>query len=132
MLKMLFLFCALIVGVLVLSPSVKAQFDPLEQACQGTQATSPACQQAASQGTNDPLSGQDGVLRKAANLLALFAGSAAVIWTVMGGLAFLTSGGDSQKISEAKSKIMGGVIGMIIVAATWLIVGFVSKIILQT
>lgn len=121
-----------VLSIMMLSGAAVAQFNPLEDACQGAQADSPACKDAADQNTKDPIAGEDGIIPKAADLLAIVAGVAAVIYIVLGGLAFITAGGDQQKIATARSRVFGGVIGLAVIALAWAIVSLVTKFILQT
>ena len=54
-------------------------------------------------------------------------GIVAVIVIVMGGVGYMTSGGDPGKTKKAKDTILYGVIGLIIVALAFVIVNFVIK-----
>ena len=54
-------------------------------------------------------------------------GIVAVIVIVMGGVGYMTSGGDPGKTKKAKDTILYGVIGLIIVALSFVIVNFVIK-----
>lgn len=57
-------------------------------------------------------------------------GIVAVIVIVMGGVGYMTSGGDPGKTKKAKDTILYGVIGLIIVALAFVIVNFVIKTII--
>ena len=54
-------------------------------------------------------------------LLTIIAGISFLIYFTVGGLSWITAGGDTGKIEEAKDKMTGGAIGMIIVVAAWAI-----------
>jgi hypothetical protein len=54
-------------------------------------------------------------------------GSLALIAFIYGGVMFLISGGSSEKVTKAKQIIVGAVVGIIIVLASWTIIGFVFK-----
>lgn len=41
------------------------------------------------------------------------------IYLILGGLSWVTSGGDKGNIEAARNKIIAAVVGLIIVAATW-------------
>lgn len=57
-------------------------------------------------------------------------GIVAVIVIIMGGVGYMTSSGDANKVKKAKDTILYGVIGLVIVALSFAIVNFViSKII---
>jgi len=59
------------------------------------------------------------------NLLSVLVGVAAVIMIIIGGFRYITSAGDSNKVTSAKNTIIYAIIGLIIVALAQLIVHFV-------
>jgi hypothetical protein len=59
------------------------------------------------------------------NLLSFIVGIVAVIMIVIAGFRYITSGGDSSKVSGAKSALIYAIVGLIIVALAQLIVQFV-------
>lgn len=67
------------------------------------------------------------VIRLVIRILSLIAGVAAVIMIVIGGLKYITSGGDSSKVASAKTSILYAIVGLIIVALAQFIVRFVLK-----
>lgn len=73
----------------------------------------------------DPLSGDDGLLIKIADIVSYIAGAAAVIIILVGSFRYVTSGGDSNKISSAKNTILGALIGIVIVIMARTIIYFV-------
>ena len=54
-------------------------------------------------------------------------GSLALGAFIYGGIVMLISGGSSEKVTQAKSIIIGAVIGLIIVFASYIIIAFVYK-----
>lgn len=111
---------------------IQAAFDPLEEACsQGTASTSPACQQAAGQGTNDPVAGPGGVINKAANIIALVAGVGAVIMILLGGFFYVTAGGNTENAGKAKARIVSAFVGLVVVALAWVLVRLVTDRIIK-
>lgn len=54
-------------------------------------------------------------------------GIIAVIMIVIGGVNYMTSQGDSQKVQKAKNTILYGIIGMIIALLSFAIVNFVMQ-----
>lgn len=56
----------------------------------------------------------------------------AVVFIIYGGVIWLTSAGNPEKIQKAKKIILNAVIGMVIVLISWAIVIFVTKFILGT
>lgn len=45
----------------------------------------------------------------------------AFIWLIMGGLSWITSGGDKAAMESARNKITHAIVGLIIVGAAWAI-----------
>lgn len=108
-------------------PSARAAFDPLKEACsQGTASTSPACQQAAGQDTNDPVAGPGGVINKAANIVALVAGVGAIIMILIGGFFYVTAGGNTENAGKARARIVSAFIGLVVVALAWVLVRLIT------
>jgi hypothetical protein len=66
-----------------------------------------------------------GVIRTVINIISVAAGIAAVIMIILGGLRYITSGGDSSKVSGAKSAIIYAIVGLVIVVFSQAIVRFV-------
>jgi len=54
-----------------------------------------------------------------------FVGSIALLMFIYGGIMFLISSGNSEKVTQAKQIIIGAVIGLIIVFASYTIIQFV-------
>ena len=59
------------------------------------------------------------------NYFSIFVGVIAVIMIIVGGLRYITSGGESGKVSGAKTTIMYALIGLVVVALAQLVVHFV-------
>jgi type IV secretory pathway VirB2 component (pilin) len=116
---------SLIALTCLLLPTTAYAYDPLSNACGaggGTASGSTAC------GANgsDPITGKNGILEKAATIIAGVAGVAAVIIIIVAGITFATSGGNAQRIESARSAIIGAVVGLIIIALASTIVAFVA------
>lgn len=120
-LLVLFAALALAVGVVSLVPAAASATELLDPACQGRAADAPACDPDGS----DNITGPDGVIQKAANLLSIIAGIAAIIGIIIGGFLFVTAAGDSGKVSSAKKTITYCVVGLIIIALARTIIVFV-------
>ena len=73
----------------------------------------------------DNISGNNGVILRAANLIAIISGIAAVIMIIIGGFMMVTAGGDSSRLSSAKKTIIYSIVGLIVILLARLIVGFV-------
>ncbi len=59
------------------------------------------------------------------NIFSLIVGVVAVIMIIIGGLKYITSGGESSNITGAKNTILYAVIGLVVVALAQFIVKFV-------
>lgn len=59
------------------------------------------------------------------NILSIIVGIAAVIMIIIGGMKYVTSGGDSSSIASAKSTLIYAVVGLVITAFAQFIVNFV-------
>lgn len=59
------------------------------------------------------------------NIFSMIVGVIAVIFIVYGGFKYITSGGDSGKISAAQQSIIYAIVGLVVVALAQIIVRFV-------
>lgn len=59
------------------------------------------------------------------NIISIIVGVIAVIFIIYGGFKYITSGGDSGKVSEAKNALIYAIIGLLVVAIAQAIVRFV-------
>ncbi len=64
-------------------------------------------------------------LKLVINIFSLVVGVISVIMIIIGGLKYITSGGDSGNVTSAKNTILYAVIGLVIVALAQFIVRFV-------
>ncbi len=91
----------------------------------GTVQDSPICKT----GNTNPVYGTDSVLTKITNVIAVVSGVVAVFVIVIAGGQFVFSGGDSQKVQNARNAILYAVIGLVVIIVARSIVLFVvSKI----
>ena len=67
------------------------------------------------------------MIRLVINIFSLIVGVISVIMIIIGGLKYITSGGDSGNVSGAKNTILYAVIGLIVVALAQVIVRFVLQ-----
>lgn len=65
------------------------------------------------------------LLARIINVLSIIVGVIAVVMIIVGGLRYITSGGDSGKVGTAKTTIIYAIVGLVIVALAQLIVHFV-------
>ena len=61
------------------------------------------------------------------NIFSFIVGVIAVIMIIIGGIKYITSGGDSNNISSAKTTIIYAIIGLVVVALAQIIVRFVLQ-----
>lgn len=111
--------------VLALSGVTALAQNPLDKACQTGQGASQsaACQDRGN--FNNPVVGQDSLLLRAADLIAVATGVIAVIAIIIAGIRFATSSGDPQSVNAAKNTILYAVIGLIVIVVARGIIVFV-------
>lgn len=115
------IFLGLAGSQLVYLPSVNAGlFDEAKkEACGGAQLSG-----ASADCSNANTSNLDNTIQTIVNILTVIIGIVAVIMIVINGFKFITSGGDTNKVSSAKNGILYAIIGLIIVALAQFIVQF--------
>ena len=80
------------------------------------------------QGNQETVGAQGSVnslVGKIINIFSVIVGIVAVIMVIIGGFKFITSGGDSGKVTSARNTIIYAIIGLIIVALAQIIVKYV-------
>lgn len=128
MLKKILLSC-LIVMASVFAVSLVADagvfaYDPVVEGCRRGGGNSVYCSSGSS---TNPLTGQDGLILKVANIIAIVAGAAAVIIIVLAGLRYVTSGGSAEDISGAKRTIIYAIVGLLVIAMSRFILGLIMS-----
>jgi hypothetical protein len=125
-------FVAFIAGVAVLigflSPVTFAATDLFNEVCNGSANNSAVCQDRQDNqtaGNNAFFGNNDSLLIKVANLLSLIVGIAAVIMIIVGGIKYILSSGDSSNVNSAKNMIIFAIVGLVVVAVSRSIIGFV-------
>jgi hypothetical protein len=129
-LRQLLIGSALAVGCLGLatatpSPDVGAK-SIISEACTFAP-DSETCKSDSANAKENPLTGTSGTLYKVSLIVAIVAGIAAVIVIIVSGIRYMTSGGDTQKVSSAKSTLIGAIAGLIIIVLAQTIITFVVK-----
>lgn len=74
---------------------------------------------------NDSILGKNGILAKVINLLLTLGGIISVIVIIIGGIRYVTSGGDSNQLRSARDTILYAVVGLVIAVMAFAIVNFV-------
>jgi hypothetical protein len=75
----------------------------------------------------DPNESINSIIATVINLFSLVVGVVAVIMIIIGGLKYITSGGDSGNVTGAKNTILYAVIGLVVVSLAQIIVRFVLE-----
>lgn len=70
----------------------------------------------------------DTVLSFAIRFLFIIAGLVALLYLLLGALAWITSGGNKESVDKAREKIQAALIGIILIFAVLAIVGVVENI----
>ena len=71
------------------------------------------------------LFGDNGVFKKVTNTILYIVGIIAVIMLIIGGIRYVTSGGDAKKVTDAKNTVLYAIIGLVISLLAFAIVNFV-------
>ena len=71
------------------------------------------------------LFGDTGVFKQVTNTVLYIVGIIAVIMLIIGGIRYVTSGGDSKKVTDAKNTVLYAIIGLVIAFLAFAIVNFV-------
>jgi hypothetical protein len=61
--------------------------------------------------------------------LTIVAGLAFILWFVLGSIDWIMSSGDQQKLEGARNKMTSAAIGLIIVVASYAIIGIVGQVV---
>jgi hypothetical protein len=116
------LLLGLLTFIFALAPAVLAEeFNPAEN-CTGAAASSAYCQNLGSD--TDPITGEEGVLKKVIDLLIVAAGVISVIMVIVGGLRFVLSNGEPEKATSGRKTVIYALVGLVIVIISQLIVSF--------
>lgn len=78
-------------------------------------------------GTEDPEDAVNTIITTVINIFSLVVGVISVVMIIIGGLKYITSGGDSGNVSGAKNTILYAIIGLVVVALAQVIVRFVLQ-----
>lgn len=79
-------------------------------------------------GVPSAISSTTGVISAVVRFLVVIAGLFSLFQFLTGGLAFITSAGDKGKITEAQNKIQMSIVGLMVIAASFLIIAIVSQV----
>ncbi len=111
--------------VLVAAPHTQAAFNPFGKVCNSDTQDASVCedaQQTQNSGGENSLYGSNGLLLKAASIVALVAGAASIIVIIIAGLRIVLSSGDANTTKGAKNAILYAVIGLVVAASAQAII----------
>jgi len=104
--------------------TVSAQADIQGKLCQGASLSTTAANDCT--GSNTVAESKvNNILTQVINIFSLVVGVISVIMIIVGGLKYITSGGDSGNVTGAKNTILYAIIGLVVVALAQVIVKFV-------
>lgn len=106
-----------------LAPVVHAQPDLRANLCGGSEQLQLGEEVDCEEGTAED--NVNNLITSIINIFSAIVGVIAVIMIVYGGFRYITSGGDSGKISSAQQSIIYAIVGLIVVALAQVIVRFV-------
>jgi hypothetical protein len=84
-----------------------------------------SCDKQPKDGTGDPSNDIERLVQTIVDILSVVVGIVAVFMIIIGGFRFITSGGDSARVTSAKNAIMYAIVGLIVVALAQFIVRFI-------
>ena len=118
-----YLLSSLLIGAVLFAPAgaMAATANIEDSLCSGANLTTDArncANDTAGQTIND-------IIATVINIFSFVVGVIAVIMIIIGGIKYITSGGDSNNISSAKTTIIYAIIGLVVVALAQIIVRFV-------
>ncbi|HET9850408.1 MAG TPA: pilin [Candidatus Saccharimonadales bacterium] len=119
-------------GLLILPASQALAFNffstPTCNYKNGSGKTSSICQQAASQGTTNPVVN---IIQIAVDILAVLAGMLAVLMILISGFQLITSGGSTEGTANARKRMVSSIVGLIIIGLAWTIIRLITDQILS-
>lgn len=123
MINKLLTFLIVIVAMLGLSTgTISAATNPFNDVCsQSSASTSNVCTNT----NSNPIYGPTGIIGKVTKVIAYITGIMAVIFVMIGGFMYITSGGDSNRVNSAKNTILYALIGIVVIVAAQSIIIFV-------
>jgi Type IV secretion system pilin len=115
--------------MLFMVPHRAAAFDPYSQVKCGQAANTAVCKD---KDKGDPLTGDNGVIIKIANIVAYIAGAVAVIMIIVGALKYITSGSDistssrtDTDVEDARHMITNALIGLVVIILAKVLISYV-------
>ena len=116
---------ALLLPVAIPAVASAATFDPAGGLNCGTNIELSETGTCATTGDGDATTKVNNAVSLALNLFSAVVGIIAVVMIIVGGVKYITSGGDSGNVASAKNTILYAIIGLVVVALAQIIVRFV-------
>ena len=69
----------------------------------------------------------EAMISSAVNLVLIVASILFVFNFLIGGIKFMLSGGNKEKLDSAKRQLMNAILGIIIIFSSWAVLGFVGE-----
>lgn len=118
-------FGLLLLPVAILAGPVGAQATPPPSIDEGLNQGTCLSTNSTDCGTEDPEDAVNSIITTVINIFSLVVGVVSVIMIIIGGLKYITSGGDAGNVGGAKNTILYAIIGLVVVALSQVIVRFV-------
>ena len=127
--KNILLASFIVLGYLFFPVSAHAALDPYNEVCNDPANSGSVVCQDKNASDPSPIYGPNGVLPKAANLLAIIGGVIAVVIIMISGLKMITSSGDSKKLNDARNAIIYAAVGIVVIALARVIIEFIIRLV---
>lgn len=113
----------ILLGLVFFAPAAQAQV--LDPVCEGV-SDATVCQDNTEQDAgSNALYGPNGVLTKAAEIIATIVGIASVIVIIIGGFRYVLATGDPSKLGAARATIIYALVGLLVALLAQAIIFFV-------
>jgi len=63
------------------------------------------------------------------NIMLLFAGSVAVIFVIVGGYQYVTSGGNEEQAEKGRKTLVNSIIGIVIIVLAYVVINVISNLV---
>ncbi len=117
----------LLAPVLAVGVPVYAQIDTSTPDIQGSLGQGTCLSSQGECAEEDASEEVDNIVATVINIFSWVVGVTAVIMIIVGGFQYITSGGDTGKVTTAKNTILFAIVGLVIVALAQVIVRFVVE-----
>lgn len=118
----LFIGLGLVLSLGLISPVSVSAATAKQEVCDGIGATvgENGCTDGSGKSLND-------IMALVINIFSWVVGAVAVIFAIVAGFKYITSGGDASAVKSAKDTLLYVIVGLVIVALSQVIVNFVLK-----